>query len=95
MEVDVLRQEVHFFLKQELSNGLLSLREEFLGSLSDLLQRVGTGPGTSHEVLTNLDHTSKKIVKDAIEFYVTTKTDQLGFALESLGGFIQEVFLRS
>jgi hypothetical protein len=29
MEVDVLRQEVHFFFKTELSSGLFSLREQF------------------------------------------------------------------
>jgi SUN domain-containing protein 1/2 len=87
MEVDVLRQEVDS-LKTELSNELLSLREEFLGHLSHLLQRADTVSASSHEVLSYLDDASKKIVKDPTEFYDTTKTGQLDFALESLGGSI-------
>jgi hypothetical protein len=41
--------------------------------------------GTSYEVFSNLDDTSKKIVEDAVQFYDATKTGQLDFASESLG----------
>jgi SUN domain-containing protein 1/2 len=84
LEAGVLRQEVDL-LKTELSNGLESLREEYLGYL---LQRADTGVVTLHEVLSSLDDTCKKIVKEPTEFYDTTKTGQIDFASESLGGSI-------
>jgi SUN domain-containing protein 1/2 len=89
MEVDVLRQEVDF-LKTEVPSRLLSLREEFQRNLSDVRERVKAevGTGSSYGVLGNLNHTSKKTVIDPNEFYDTTKTGQLDFALLSLGGSI-------
>jgi SUN domain-containing protein 1/2 len=81
---DELRQEVHL-LKTELSDWLLSLREEFQRNLSDVLQRVDTGIGTSREEPSNGDDTSRKTVEHAID---TTMRDQIDYALESLGGSI-------
>jgi hypothetical protein len=49
---------------------------------------VDTGVGTSYEVLIGFDDTSKKILKDAIEFYDTTRPGELDFALESFGSLI-------
>jgi SUN domain-containing protein 1/2 len=88
-EVDVLRQEIEF-LKTEVPSRLLSLRQEFQRTISDVQERTKTvvGTGTPHGVLGDLDHTSKKIVKDPYEFYDITKTGQLDFALLSLGGSI-------
>ncbi|XP_023717729.1 SUN domain-containing protein 1-like isoform X2 [Cryptotermes secundus] len=100
-ETGVLRQEVHFlrtelsmsvlrqelnFLRTELSSGLFTLRGEVHRDLLNLLQTLDTG--TSYEVYGNLEDTSKKIVQDAIRFYDSTKTGQLDFALESLGGSV-------
>jgi SUN domain-containing protein 1/2 len=87
MEVEVLRQEVEA-LKAELSTELRYLREDFLGDLSYLLQREDTGVSNSPELLSILNDTSKKIVKEPTEFYDTIKTGQIDFALESLGGSV-------
>jgi SUN domain-containing protein 1/2 len=101
MEVGVLRQEVQFlrselsmsalrqdlhFLKTELSNGLFRVKEELLRDLAYRLKRLDMG--TSNEIFSNWDDTSKKILEDTIHFYDATKTGQLDFALESLGGSI-------
>jgi SUN domain-containing protein 1/2 len=86
VEVDVLRQEIHV-LSTELSTGLLSLREEFQRDLSDALQRVDIAVAASREVPSNVDDTSQN-VKHPTEFYHTTTTGQLDYALESLGGSI-------
>jgi SUN domain-containing protein 1/2 len=86
VEADVLRKEVHF-LKTELSNGLLSLREELQRNISDILQRVDTAISTLREIPSNLNDTSKN-VKHPIEFYDTTTIGQLDYALDSLGGSI-------
>jgi SUN domain-containing protein 1/2 len=87
MEVDILMQEVDDF-KKELSSELLSLREEFQGDLSRLRESVDREVDTSHEVLSILNDTSKKIAKDPTEFYDVIKTGKIDFALESLGGSI-------
>ncbi|XP_023711030.1 SUN domain-containing protein 1 [Cryptotermes secundus] len=39
-------------------------------------------------MLSNLDDTSKNIVKDAVQFYDVTKTGQIDYAMASLGGSI-------
>ncbi|PNF35716.1 hypothetical protein B7P43_G16157 [Cryptotermes secundus] len=87
MEVHVLKQEVHF-LKTELSNELLNLRDQFQGDFSNVLRGVDIGDYNSREVLRIFEETSKKTVKDQIEFYDATKTGHLDFALGSLGGSI-------
>ncbi|PNF31081.1 hypothetical protein B7P43_G16342 [Cryptotermes secundus] len=85
VQADVLRQEVNF-LRGELSNGLLGLGE-LQRDLSHLLQRVDTAIEASREVPSNFDDTSKN-VKHPTEFYDTTATGQLDYALESMGGSI-------
>ncbi|XP_023712571.1 SUN domain-containing protein 2 isoform X1 [Cryptotermes secundus] len=82
-EVAVLREDIQF-LRTELSTQIPS----FQLALADLLQELDTGVGTSHEILSNLDNTSKKIVKDAGQFYDVTKTGQIDYAMGSLGGSI-------
>jgi uncharacterized protein with beta-barrel porin domain len=51
---------------------------------------IGVSTGTTHNALNNFDdtRTSRKIVKDAIEMYDSTKAGPLNFTLGSLGAFL-------
>jgi hypothetical protein len=75
VEVDVLRQEVQM-LRTELSNRLCSFSEEIGKDLSDMLQKadLGVSAGTSCARLSIVDDdTSKRIVKDSLELYNSSR----------------------
>ncbi|PNF38782.1 hypothetical protein B7P43_G12819 [Cryptotermes secundus] len=86
IEVDALRQEVDVL--KRLSKGIRILKEELKENLPRLLEGMDTGVCSSSEILSNLNDASRKILKDPTEFYDTTKTGQIDFALKSLGGSI-------